>query len=1303
MKNIKYLAIILSLFIFSCGNASKDEAKSETSETQEVSKNETPIIPDDWDAHSVENVKFGLPKTWNRMEMEGEDGSPINIFYEGEDLDNAPYGIIAEIMDDYDSGLDYFESNPDNEIMNINGQIVNVISTENKISVLMPRIRNSNKGLIFDFMANNGDGTDMLKKILNTSSKQEYQAPEEPLKIEQIAEILESHVSKRGIPNLEFSFSDPCENVKDDESKTNGTPWDNRFKFESDKQENTLNIPKISGLEDIENLSMMSYNAAVSTAFEGMSLLYGPMNETEYKQFQSLWNPLFDYPTEEIVEYLNTINPLIGYFLSTKDAYMQTISDFELLMIDAAMAVEFDNQEAWEEIMGEAQVYANTLQDFNNTLQALNQKITALGNPPNPNEQKCRDNENYRRFFSSQPDLNGTWQSTRTGNKIWIRNVDVKHEKYQGDINKGAVAYYIDHIPNQNIKEVDVSEAEANRLTQQGAHVRINTQGGKIRRYINEKPNIGREGLIGDNLFVPYFINRKAYMYKPISRKRYVKFELINGNTIEVTNVFDKGGFKPRLDFETYKRIGDLPNDYLITYGSRWKGKWKDVEKEFENSFFNGTIDGVEEKHKNMLDNKNIDELRNVQEIERGVQNITQKENDKEQSTETLMQADEEKIAFHQEMVNIIEHTLNRDIEDRNKLRKELRSAKTPEEANEIKRRIKDYDLRIIHQQTSLQQEKDLIASHKTGKIVRNRTAFDEYAKNLFINSIKENAARVAQTQKIANGIERQINLLPKHMRPGMREKADKILDGKIAEGDVETARKLANSLNDQITGMAEYDLARAQEAEIDAQQNEFYAQMTIMAAGAGTVGLGSQALTSTFGVHSAASIYGAQVLGGVYGGTTGLIAGGPQQGISNAISGLSPYGNVAVMFVDGYQNPALQEDADMSTRIFEGAKAAGAGYLMGKAFEFGAKKLTNSARIAFGKNSRLFKPVIPNAQRTNTAVNNIRKGVEVDGLRTAQEKADARSIIKTYESLDKQLAQLKANPTANATKIANLEKELNKLTASMNASYTAKWVMKYEKPASNAARIFDNRLQSNYNKMIPGMKQKLAAKGYILDDIDFKQFRNHNSAGTSSMDLDLVPVSKKTGVQPNGFRKQDGSIASVEEFMHDAQANMDNEWYEMFGISTKTSEMNLVTSAHGEAFASPKMLDKNLDFSELTVDELKSVGKVLNVKTDGIDKNIMLSSTQKIQAKSREASKEVGNFINRKLKQDLSKVSKGTAEYKQLQADISYWEDMESYLKKFGTTDLNPIEMRDLNVEMMRKTGGNGVTDVVNDVITYF
>lgn len=292
--------------------------------------------------------------------------------------------------------------------MHINNQTLYVLTSNEEINVLMPRIGDSNRGLAFDFLALGDKNINNLKDILFTVAKQSYPAMEEPLNVNQISEVLNFHASKRGIPDIEFNATDPCQNVKDEEADK-GTPWDNSHKVKAEPEDKAFVMPPTKGLSDLGELSLVNYNAAVSVAFEGMRLLYGPMGEKEYNQFVNLWNPLFDYPTQEIIEYLNILNPLISYFLGTRDAYMELISDFELLMLDASLAVEFDHQEAWEQIMGEAQMYANTIKGYNKILENLSREINALGNPPNPNELKCRDNETYRRFFRAEDRLSGTW------------------------------------------------------------------------------------------------------------------------------------------------------------------------------------------------------------------------------------------------------------------------------------------------------------------------------------------------------------------------------------------------------------------------------------------------------------------------------------------------------------------------------------------------------------------------------------------------------------------------------------------------------------------------------------------------------------------------------------------------------------------------------------------------------------------------------------------------------------------------------------------------------------------------------
>jgi hypothetical protein len=204
-------------------------------------------------------------------------------------------------------------------------------------------------------------------------------------------------------------------------------------------------------------------------------------------------------------------------------------------------------------------------------------------------------------------------------------------------------------------------------------------------------------------------------------------------------------------------------------------------------------------------------------------------------------------------------------------------------------------------------------------------------------------------------------------------------------------------------------------------------------------------------------------------------------------------------------------------------------------------------------------------------------------------------------------------------------------------------------------------------------------------------------------MDLDLGPVNTFTGKEPAFVYKSDGSRVDIKTFMNDAQGSMNETYRKMFGISAPMSDMNLVTSAHKEAFSTTKLLDKNVDFTSLSAEEIGSVGKVLKVKIEGIEGNKMLTNTTKLQAKCREASKEIDNMLLKKLDSDISKASPGTFKQKDLIKQKEYWTDMNKRIKEIGTKETDPIRISKINQEISLETGGTDVAGVMNDLINAF
>lgn len=99
-----------------------------------------------------------------------------------------------------------------------------------------------------------------------------------------------------------------------------------------------------------------------------------------------------------------------------------------------------------------------------------------------------------------------------------------------------------------------------------------------------------------------------------------------------------------------------------------------------------------------------------------------------------------------------------------------------------------------------------------------------------------------------------------------------------------------------------------------------------------------------------------------------------------------------------------------------------------------------------------------------------------------------------------------------------------------------------------------------------------------------------------------------------------------------------------MFHISARQSEMNLTTSMHPEAFSTPDLLNKDVDFSQLEPEDVASIGKVLDMaKVESIDNNplfVLLKDAGKVQGR---ASKEIDNMLLKKLQQDLANAKPGS------------------------------------------------------------
>jgi hypothetical protein len=649
----------------------------------------------------------------------------------------------------------------------------------------------------------------------------------------------------------------------------------------------------------------------------------------------------------------------------------------------------------------------------------------------------------------------------------------------------------------------------------------------------------------------------------------------------------------------------------------------------------------------------------------------------------------EDAITFHRSMIEVLEGNLQRE-------ERELATTTDPARRQQLR-------WRILHIRSDIQAERDLIASYKTGTVVHTRTAFDDYAQQQFIARLKTEAERIDRTRTIVAGIERQIQLLPEDQRDGMRRKARELLDAEmIAKGDIERARRLAQAINEQLQGYWEGQAAIAEEEAIRQEENEFWAHSGVMAAGSVVVGLGTAGCAQTFGETAAITQWAPRLIGGVYGGATGVISGGPVEGVQQSISMASPVvGSTAVMFLQGWRQGLEQQGATWKDGLWHGAQNAGIGYFMGKGFELSSSMVTRGALRYFGRGSRLFKPLLwqrPTVQQ------------QFDAARMRQDIDDAMLLIGRFRDTEVRFIQAQSQHPAGSPQLAQLRDELNSLAASLNSSYHCKWLIKY-KGSPLVRSAFKRTVQATYDRTMPEFYKRLRARGYNVDDLAFAPLRNHSSAGSTSMDLDLAlqETRVRTVRTPNGLRRitepatitRNGKKVDLLTFQRDAQQALNESYHSVTKLSALRSEVNLTTSVHEEAFSTPELLRHDVDFAK--VEDLSSIGRVLDFKVSKIGSDPSLSSIAKTQASCRETSKEMENMLLKKLRQDLGRAPQGSTQARQLQQDITYWEGMLQRFQQIGRSETDPYRILELERQIRVSSGGKGTHEVIADLSRYF
>ncbi len=1102
---------------------------------------------------------------------------------------------------------------------------------------------------------------------------------------------------------IQFNADNP---YAKENQKTAGTPWE-QVSTEPVKLPDGVKAVIPDPLPDISKISAIEYNMAVSVAFESLRIIYGEMSEKDAEEFMRMWAPLFNNPTQEIIDYMNKLTPLLSQFIVARESYLNSVSNVELLTFDAAEAMDWDDKEAFSSAMFQARLYTGTLKQLEAAMDELANRIQALGNPPNPLEARQAARDRYRRAFKPKEIYLGeTWMGTRVDKEHQVEGLDPLTEPMMRYLMKVKVndedRYFV-----LELKEDGLPVEDKENDPQGVGNVKIEQM------YFSDKGNL-RPDFKSDGTFQTY------YPKPPVMAITMMTMNLMRQFEISYPTDEDKKdpGYAQRK--QEYHELAAHYGNRVLRAGVFFKTallwamddrfnkyEWKD-----DGVVPHKLIDDLEEAFKQQAvieaaNAKNLPKIRlgggrksKTDDADaasgdpRAAQAVFDEQSARKQQVRDSLaheqQSKQESIAWREENIKLIENNIRRDEESRRAAMSRLYSAKTDQERKWIQQEIEDFDRRIMYQRSDIQSERDNIRQLQTGQFVHTRTEFEQYANAKMIHDSKVEAERYIQTKKAAAIIDRQINLLPEEDRDAARERAEKVFyeDGALASGDIEKARKLANIFNNQINAAALKDQAEAQDEVAWADLKEAGANAVIMACGSVTVGLAGEALAGAYGAGTAATIWGSRAIGAVYGGVTGYIAGGPGKAASSAAGFFHPVTGTIASFIEGYTAEG-NEGKSTYEKMWEGTKRAGLDFVIGQGMQIAATGIAKTAS-AF----------LPDGIANFNLTKGLTTRQKIDVLRTQRERLEAEDAVKSFSKLQQEYDAMFVTKGTPKEKLDAAKKQLNQLAASMNSDYHAKWYMKY-KADPKVRADFDNAVQENYSNMIPKMQESLAKQGYKMDDIEFKQFRNSSSSGSSSMDLDLAPVSKTTGKEPVFYKN--GEEVSPRTFMNDAQKTMNTVYKQQHeGLSAKASEMNLTTSAHPEAYSTPELLKKDVDYTKLKPEDIASIGKVLESKVNTIEGNIRMTETTKLQAKCRESTKEIDNMLVPKLKQELNKAT-NAKDAENIARDIEYWQNMSNKLSKIGKETNNPYEILDLNNQIQRETGGKDAIQVVNDLIREF
>ncbi len=615
------------------------------------------------------------------------------------------------------------------------------------------------------------------------------------------------------------------------------------------------NVPPFLELND---LSAATWGGAASAAKETMRLVIGPMTPEEEKGFDETWAPLFRFPHEKLVAWLNALNPLLGQYLATRGAAAEAVLGFDAAQLEAAAAAGAGDAAAVAEAMQSAGLAGQLVASLVTRLEATVREIEALGPPPDPEEERKRRHARHVAAFQlpSEFAFEGEWHFDQ-GSVLRLRLVD-------GQPDGSVVVLY----ERTNPPEVE------SRLD------RLGTPFGFDARW----PALGfKTGeLLPDGRLLLYSATSAAAFDEielfrldgeQLERVQYSRsLNLLRpelGPTVEGpfrwTAERESGGKGPPA-ISPAERAAILKELKSPILGPSNLALWKKQEPHMYPAVVEGTLRGTKSPSE-------TGPAPPTAEASAQQPPVAAPASDAEKKLE------DEKVAFHQANISVFE----RDVAAAERA---VAAAKDPASREELTRRL-------LWAKDALQREKDAVTTIRTGAFTRTRTDADAVNLMIMERQARDQAAYWSEVQRVLDHAPKLIALAPENERGALTDFFRRQVSREaIASGDLGRIRRAASAIGTKVRGGLEADAAAAELEVADASERLAYVESV-----KGTCDTSLLVLSGVGGTGIATA----------YMGITGWMKGGPTEAFKQAATTWSAAARVASEAMDAYEKGVVE------------------------------------------------------------------------------------------------------------------------------------------------------------------------------------------------------------------------------------------------------------------------------------------------------------------------------------------------------------------------------------------------------------